>query len=233
MMMSGNALVVLAKDPVAGQVKTRLLSRLSAVQAAAISAALLQDLLEHLNGLRDCSLFLAYSPAGAQPSMAQLAPPTYELFPQVDGDLGARMYGAFVELFRRGFGSVILIGGDLLPVPLDFFQRGFGYLNDRKNRGVIGPSDDGGYYLLGLSGSHRQLFAGMTWSHTGVFADTIRRMQAAGIDYLKLPEWCDIDIPEDLSKVAAYLQRLPASSTERLRRTLTNLKSDYGDLIRF
>lgn len=232
-MMFGEALIVLAKAPIAGRVKTRLLSLLSADEAAALSKALLLDQLIHLQGLTAVQKFLVYAPEEGRAMMLTLAPPAYELLPQVEGDIGARMHGAFGELFARGYEQVMLIGGDVLPIPLEYFERGFDHLKRDARRAVIGPSLDGGYYLIGLNHPQSQLFDGMTWSEAHVLADTATRVRAAGLDCLTLPQWLDIDTPADLRVVDDYLQRLPAAATQRIRSILTDLKSHYGEAVLF
>ncbi len=83
--------------------------------------------------------------------MRQLAPASFELFPQSEGDLGARMHNIFSVLFAKEYKNVVLIGADLPPVPLDYFAQAYEYLDGPQPRVVLGPSRDGGYYLVGLN----------------------------------------------------------------------------------
>lgn len=229
MPIHANALVVMAKAPIAGAVKTRLVPFLSATEAAELARALLLDQLEHLSRLRSADLHLAFTPTQALATMQDLAPDRFELFPQTDGDLGARMQNIFARLFAKGYKNIVLIGADLLPVPLDYFTQAFTYLDGEKSpfhppltkhalsrveggerggfdgpqkRAVLGPSQDGGYYLIGCNQQLPEIFADMTWGHDQVFAQTYARLRALGVPTLGLPQWFDIDTPADLKALA-------------------------------
>src|ERR1051325_8552365 len=128
-----NALAVMAKAPVAGAVKTRLLPFLSADEAAELARALLVDQLEHLCALESIDLYLVLAPAHARESIRKLAPARFEIFPQSDGDLGARMENIFARLFAKGYKSIVLVGGDLPPVPLRYLTQAFTYLDGKKS----------------------------------------------------------------------------------------------------
>ena len=170
-----NALAVMAKAPIPGTVKTRLVPPLTEEQAAELYRALLSDQLEHLNSLEAADLYVAFTPSDALPLITSIAPPGYRFFAQRGGDLGERMNEVFAELWRRGHRSLILIGSDLPPVPLDTFHQGFAQLSAGGKRVVLGPSSDGGYYLVGMNQPVTEIFSGMTWSHHRVLTETIRQ----------------------------------------------------------
>lgn len=198
MMTRANALVVMAKAPVAGRVKTRLLSVMSAEGAAELSRCLLIDQLAHLCGLAVADLYLAFAPAEARPLMKQLAPGAFTLLPQQGQDLGERMARVFEKLFAAHYQNIVLIGGDLAPVPLNFLEEAFCLLESAPKRVVLGPARDGGYYLVGLNELLPQMFTGMTWSHERVLAQTRAKIASLEVDERLLPMWFDIDTPEDL-----------------------------------
>lgn len=204
--MHANALVVMAKAPLAGEVKTRLVPALSAEEAARLARALLVDQLNHLRAIDDADLYLAFAPEHGRALMAALAPPFFCLFPQEAGDLGARMQSAFEKLFHAGHRQVILIGGDLPPVPIAFFERAYAYLDRSESRVVLGPSRDGGYYLVGLNCQLPEMFKNMTWSHDGVLAQTLERLARLDIAYEILPVRFDIDTIEDLRSLRHALE---------------------------
>ncbi len=193
-----NALAVMAKAPISGTVKTRLVPFLSSDEAAELSRALLVDQLEHLHALSSSALYLVFSPPEAGEMMRQLAPLSFELFPQTDGDLGARMAHAFETLFAKGHKKIILIGGDLPPVPLAYFDEAFEFLGGPERRVVLGPSRDGGYYLVGLNLRLLEIFENMTWSHDQVLSQTLVKIVSRGVQHHLLPSWHDVDTLEDL-----------------------------------
>ena len=204
----------MAKAPLAGAVKTRLVPFLTADQAAELARALLVDQLEHLCALESADVYLAFAPPGEEALMRRLAPARFALFPQSEGDLGARMQNIFTQLFARGYRAVVLIGADLAPVPLEYLAEAFKYLNGEKSpfdrpqqRVVLGPSKDGGYYLIGLHRELPALFENRTWSHDRVLAQSLARLRELGVATKVLPLWFDIDTPDDLKDFAAFLDQ--------------------------
>ena len=205
MAIQGNALAVLAKAPIAGSVKTRLVPPLTHEQAALLYRALLIDQLEHLRGLTGCELFLLFAPPSAEAEMRALAPSAYHLSPQQGDDLGARMASAFGAMRRAGYKNIILIGGDLAPVPRDYFAAAFMFLESPDRRVVLGPSLDGGYYLIGANQPIDELFHGMTWSHEQVLAQTQARLITLNMRYFLLPTWFDVDTPADIDRLESQI----------------------------
>jgi uncharacterized protein len=205
MAIRANALVVMAKAPLAGQVKTRLLPIFTAEEAAEFSRSLLVDQLNHLQELDTADFYLAFAPDDAQLLMKQLAPARFHLFPQQGDDLGARMASAFQTLFDLGHKQIVLIGGDLAPVPPSFFPEAYAFLESFEKRVVLGPSRDGGYYLVGCNQPTPEIFSGMSWSHSEVLAQTLARLAASRIAYHVLPSWFDIDTPHDLRHLCSML----------------------------
>jgi len=221
MAMPANALAVMAKAPVAGEVKTRLLPAVTAEEAAELSRALLVDQLKHLQEFDAADFYLAFAPDDARLLMENLAPPCFRLFPQEGADLGARMEAAFKRLFDIGHRNIVLIGGDLPPLPLRYFAEAYAFLATSNQRVVLGPSRDGGYYLVGCNQPTPQIFQGMRWSHSAVLAQTQDKLASLKIDYHLLPTWFDIDTPADLR----YLRFACDSSLEKaLANTLPLLR---------
>jgi uncharacterized protein len=216
-----NALAVMAKAPIPGTVKTRLAPPLTQEQAAELYHALLSDQLEHLNSLEAADLYVAFTPSAAMPLIASIAPAGYRCFAQRGGDLGERMNEVFAELWRRGHGSLIVIGSDLPPVPLDTFHLAFAQLSAGGKRVVLGPSRDGGYYLIGMNQPVPEMFSGMTWSDERVFEATTDRLTQLGIDFGLLPEWFDVDTVEDLDSLRAISD---LSVRDSMQRTLASLQ---------
>ena len=222
--MRANALAVMAKAPQAGQVKTRLLPALSAEQAAELCRALITDQLEHLQTLPFADLYLAFTPAKAAPLVKHLAPPAFRLISQQGDDLGERMKRLFEHLRALGHKNIVLIGSDLPPLPWQFFEEAFAYLSLPDQRAVLGPSRDGGYYLIGLNHPVPEIFEAMTWSHDQVLEQTRARLASLKIDTLLLPLWFDIDTPEDLRRLKSHFD-LDVSLAEQMKHTAALLSS--------
>jgi rSAM/selenodomain-associated transferase 1 len=205
MVIRDNALAVMAKVPLAGQVKTRLLPLFTIEEAAELSRSLLVDQLNHLQELDAADFYLAFAPDDAQWLMEQITPACFHLFPQQGDDLGARMDAVFERLFQIGHKSIVLVGGDLPPVPLRFFTEAYALLESSKKRVVLGPSRDGGYYLVGCNQPTPEIFQGMSWSHSAVLAQTLDKLAASQVDFHLLPSWFDIDTPDDLRSLRSAL----------------------------
>jgi rSAM/selenodomain-associated transferase 1 len=205
----------MAKAPVPGAVKTRLVPPLTEEQAAELYHALLSDQLEHLTALEAVDLYVAFAPSDAMAPIANIAPAGYRYFAQRDGDLGERMNEVFAELWRRGHRSLILIGSDLPPVPLDTFHEGFEQLSTGEKRVVLGPSSDGGYYLIGMNQPVPEIFSGMTWSHNQVLAETVQRLTRLSIDFTLLPQWFDVDKVGDIARLRGVSDSAVRSAMKR------------------
>lgn len=216
-----NALAIMAKAPIAGTVKTRLVPPLTHAQAAELSRALLVDQLEHLNALGFADLYVAFTPGHAFPVIGEIMPPKFRCFPQRGEDLGARMSAIFDELMARGYRNVVLIGGDLPPLPLSYLEQAFEILATQSEGVVLGPSRDGGYYLVGMNRRVPQIFERMMWSHDRVLAQTLTRLAALRIDSELLPGWFDIDTVDDLRRLESCLD---VSVRESLKNTLGLLR---------
>jgi uncharacterized protein len=215
MAIRANALAVLAKAPVARQVKTRLLSSFTAKEAAELARSLLVDQLNHLQSLDTADFYLAFAPDDAQLLMEKLAPLCFHLFPQQGDDLGARMAAVFERLFQIGHKNIVLIGGDLPPVPLHFFDQAYAFLDAPNKLVVLGPSRDGGYYLVGCNQPTPEMFHGMSWSHSEVLTETQNKLASLKVDYHLLPPWFDIDTAEDL-------RHLESVSDNALKKAMPN-----------
>jgi hypothetical protein len=231
MAIHANALAVMAKAPLAGQVKTRLLPVLTAQEAAELSRSLLVDQLNQLQELDATDFYLFFAPDEARLLMTELAPPCFCLSPQQGDDLGARMAAIFAKLFESGHKNIVLIGGDLPPVPLRYFTDAYAFLDAANQRVVLGPSRDGGYYLVGCNQPAPQIFQGMSWSHNQVLAQTRDKLARLQIDYHLLPLWFDIDTPDDLrylkSVLDAVLEKRMSNTLPLLRRF--DLKQNPGN----
>ena len=195
-------LVVLAKRPVAGQVKTRLARTLGDAAAAELQAAFLADTLRHAARVRDARRLLAVAPRGSAGWFAELDPGA-EVVEQVEGDLGARLAAAFAEAFARGAARVVAVGSDAPQQDAEVLERAFAAL--APGRVVLRPSDDGGYTLVGLAAPAPRLFERVPWSTPEVLQATERRARALGLEVARLEPGFDVDEERDLARLAGEI----------------------------
>jgi len=213
-------LVLFTKPPRPGRVKTRLIGRLSAAQAAALHAAFLADVLARLRrGAFDLRLAWALAPGEAIPSPAELAraqpttPPAdwQRLLAgiahqrQVGGDLGARLHHGLAAAGRR-YRYVAAAGSDHPELPAARVDGAFARL-EAAAEVVVGPAADGGYYLIGArrEALDPRLFAGVPWSSGAVLRTTLANAASLGLEVARLELGHDVDEPADLERLAARL----------------------------
>lgn len=194
----GTLTIIFAKEPAPGQVKTRLTPPLRPEEASGLYRAFLEDILEETARLPEMELALAYAPAGSGEAFRPLVPATVQLLPQEGRDLGERMARAFAWGFTMGFEIVLLRGSDTPDLPGAVMNEAREQLTAGPAEVVLGPSRDGGYYLMGLKAPHPELFQGILWSTGAVLADTLSRVQDLALKVHLLPAWTDIDTYADL-----------------------------------
>lgn len=217
MTTAGNALVVMTKVPEPGQSKTRLVPPLSYDEAAEVARALLLDQLDNLAYFAGAARFIAFTPARARAACEKFAGQNFICFVQQGDDFGARMCHAFDHLFKQGFRNVFLIGSDLPALPLAIFEAAYAWLDRFEACVVLAPSEDGGYYGVGMNRRLLDIFAGMTWSRNDVLAQTIDRLDRAGTKYKLLPACYDIDNPQDLKRLQVEIQNQYRSMKHTVR----------------
>jgi rSAM/selenodomain-associated transferase 1 len=198
-------LAVMAKLPVAGEVKTRLCPPLTAVQAAALARCFLQDKVEQIAGIETAEPVVAFTPPEGAAALAALLPRGIRLVPQQGADLGARLDHVLTDLLAEGAPGAIAVGADSPTLPTGFLRRACAALLDRSADVVVGPSEDGGYYLIGLRAPAPALFEAMPWSTAAVLAETLGRVRRLGLRLGLLPSWFDVDRGEDLERLRASL----------------------------
>ena len=214
--------IVFAKNPIPNTVKTRLIPPLSPEQAATLYAAFLTDWCEALAELSDVDLVIAYTPADAQPDLQALIGDDAIYIPQVGTDLGERLTSATQWAAEHGWTKILLVGSDSPTLPISYISQALTLLDSRNI--VIGPSTDGGYYLIGLSveilaATIPHVFEDIAWSTAEVFQQTVARIHAAAVTFGLLPPWYDIDRAEDLAFLHAHISamRLAGDSIQAVR----------------
>ncbi len=196
------ALVIFAKAPVPGQVKTRLCPPLTPDEAATLHGSFVLDTLERTKlAVREFRLpldrLLACAPDSKQVFFRIMEERHgVSLIDQTGEDLGARMHRAFTEMFARGYRQVFIVGTDVPSLPLAHYQQAVAALKDHEL--VLGPAQDGGYYLIGLTRPAPELFTEIPWSTDQVFIQTRGKAERLHLKTACLPPWRDIDTIQDV-----------------------------------
>lgn len=223
------ALAVMTKAPQAGRVKTRLVPPLTPEEAAELNKCFLRDTAaaiasacnrrsvsdarnRHETGAshgeaataQSCGVAV-YTPVGAESAYDDLLPADFCLLAQRGEEFGERLYFAVEDLFNCGFASVCLIDSDSPTVPAENFTEAVEMLGTREDRVVLGPSDDGGYYLIGVKKLHRHLFEQIDWSTERVLNQTIQRATEIGLEVKRLPSGYDVDDAPSLRRLCSEL----------------------------
>ena len=205
-MKSRPALIVFCREPIAHQVKTRLIGAITPAAAAALSDAFIRDALAKAVSVRPSRIVIAASaPDGAHSKYFQRLARRFhaELIDQGSGSLGKRMARALEPFSSTG---ALLIGTDTPSLPIELLAASLEAL--RQYRIVIAPSLDGGYYAVGVRGALPPIFTGIRWGTRTVFDSTIKRLRCAGIPYALGPAWYDVDRWADVLLLAAHLRML-------------------------
>lgn len=208
------AVAVMAKAPGVGRSKTRLCPPLTPEEASRLSAAFIQDITANLAlAARAAPLvpYVAFSPAGTEALFAGLLAPGTALVladgaivppPGVAG-LGVALLHAMRALFAEGYGGVCLLNSDSPDLPTEVLREAVRRLMAPGGKAVLGPAEDGGYYLLGLRAPHAGMFADIAWSTGEVAAMTRARAAALGLRLDELPPWYDVDDAASLRRLLA------------------------------
>jgi len=225
------ALAVMTKAPQAGQVKTRLVPPLTPEEAAELNKCFLRDTattissvcyrrragdaskmqFEHADASHSeaatarASAIAVYTPVGAESAYTDILPADFSLLPQRGDKFGERLYLAVEDLFKCGFNSVCLIDSDSPTVPAENFAEAVELLSTREDRVVLGPSHDGGYYLIGVKKPHQHLFEQIDWSTERVLNQTIQRANEIGLEVKLLTTGYDVDDDASLRRLCNEL----------------------------
>jgi rSAM/selenodomain-associated transferase 1 len=217
-----SALAIFAKAPIVGQVKTRLCPPLSPETATELYRCFLLDSVARACALVAVDVYLAFTPVGSESHFRQLLPFPVRYVSQRGASLGEREAHVFADLLQAGYEQVVIVGSDIPTLPVAHLQQAFALLMDSRHDVVIGPSEDGGYYLLGARRLHPVLFENIHWSTPTVFAETVAQARRAGLTMAQVPAWYDVDENDDLRKL--ILELTPPEHAARAPRTRAMLE---------
>jgi rSAM/selenodomain-associated transferase 1 len=181
---------------------------LTHAEAAALSICFLRDTAVNIAAVAaggEADGVAVYTPRGAERAFNGLLPESFSLLTQRGESFGDRLFHAAEDLLSLGYESLCLIDSDSPTLPRAFLSGAVSELARPGERVVLGPSDDGGYYLIGLKGAHRRLFEDITWSTDRVLDETIERAREVGLEVSQLPPWYDVDDAATLSRLCTEL----------------------------
>lgn len=200
--------IVFVKNPIPGQVKTRLIPYLSPEQAASLYQAFLVDWCNALSTISTAHRVIAYTPPEGLDALRILMGEDPVYIPQAGGSLGERLIAAARWACDQGYTRFLFVGSDSPTLPIQYVERALDLLESREV--VIGPSVDGGYYLIGFSKHGASLsiptiFEGIAWSTEVVFRQTLGKIQEINAKLSLLPPWYDVDTPAGLQLLRDHL----------------------------
>lgn len=217
-----NRIIVFVKAPLPGLVKTRLCPPLSEIEAARLYRAFARDTLGLAEGVRDATVEVAYAPGEGFENVDWIrARPAVRSFSQQGRDLGERLVHAFGNAFSNGAQKTVVIGSDTPHISSETISTAFSLLD--INDAVIGPAQDGGYYLIGLKRARAELFQGISWSTDKVFQETVERARELDVRLARLSTLADIDTFADLTALARRLKDSPVTACPATRLALKQI----------
>ena len=232
--MSRPAIIVMAKAPRAGEAKTRLAPPLTRAEAARLAACLFADTVAGALVV-GAAVAVAYAPADGRPLLEEALGATLRgetlggvlWLEQRGEDLGERLAGVAGRAFAEGFGPLLIVGADSPTLPPSCLAAAFVMFARGRADVALGPTEDGGYYAVGMREPVAGLFDSVEWSTPRAYEQTARNAERRGLRVLELPPWYDVDTPEDLARLRAELdddegaRRRAPSTYEWLRARLT------------
>ncbi|MCE8429520.1 MAG: TIGR04282 family arsenosugar biosynthesis glycosyltransferase [Candidatus Methanoperedens sp.] len=193
------AIVIMAKAPFPNKVKTRLIPPLAPYEASRLYYSFLLDKIEQVKCIGEALPFMAYSPRSSEPFFRSIIPADFSVIIQVGKDLGERLTNISHGLFAERAKKVIILDSDTPNLPTDYIREGLARLDEVDV--VLGPCEDGGYYLIGMRSFIPEIFSGIPWSTAHVTELTMKKVQTLGLNVSMLPGWYDVDTEKDLKRL--------------------------------
>lgn len=217
------AIVVVAKAPVVGKVKTRLCPPLSYEQAANLYKGFLQDTIQIALQVKHSAVMAVCPSKDDAAQLSQLLPAQVSYIVQHDAGLTDALLTSFEQCLAMGYQKVLCISSDNPSLPVAYLNEAVLKLDEVEV--VLGPSEDGGYYLIGAKASYPTLFNDMTWSIDTVLRETLARADSAKLSSTLLPLWYDLDTYQELARFIAELSQ-DATAAQHTRSALQALEAE-------
>ncbi len=213
-------IAVFAKEPVPWTVKTRLAPPLDGMQSARLAGALIKDTVDMINSMDEFkNKVLYYYPSSGAGYFGKIAGHKWDIKLQEGKGLKERMSAAFGSIIKKNGPPAVIIGTDLPGLPISFLQASIRVL--KRDDIVIGPSRDGGFYLIGVSGYFPQLFEKIRWSTSNAFGDLVNNINSLDLSFHVLPEWFDIDDMDGLCFFIKKMKDIDKRFYRRIRRLVS------------
>ena len=214
--MKNPILIIIAKEPQIGSTKTRLSPPLKPSEAAEFFEALLDDTIDLASSIKGIDLAVAVTPPESVVYFKGKTPPGTILIPVTCADIGDCLIQVFEELFRLGYTKVLAFNSDGPSTPREYIHRAVDLFDEKDV--LFGPSEDGGYYLVGLKKLYPEIFRDIEWSTSQVLAQSLAKVEREGLRVALLPEWYDVDTPSDVKRLREEVANLPADRLAHTRR---------------
>jgi hypothetical protein len=214
-------LIIIAKQPQVGTTKTRLSPPLTLSAAAELFEALLLDTIDLASGIIGLDLAVAVTPPESIPYFERVTPTGTLLLPVTCPDIGDCLTQVFEQLFQMGYPQVLAFNSDGPSLPGEYIQQALQLLDDHDV--VYGPSEDGGYYLVGLEALHPQLFTDIEWSTPNVLPGSLAKADADHLRVALLPTWYDVDTAAGLQRLLHETRTLPDNQLVHVRQFFAGL----------
>ncbi|RMG61083.1 MAG: glycosyltransferase [Deltaproteobacteria bacterium] len=227
--MSEYSVIVFCREPEPGKVKTRLSPVIPPVHAAYLYEALLSDAVDILLSLDEADKYLFHTP-NESTFFDRYRSFGIKVVPQGEGDLGERIARAMRSVLERGRGPAVVVGSDIPLLTADIIRQAVSLLS--RHDVVVGPSRDGGYYLIAASSFHPGLFSEIPWSTEIVLEETLKKCRSLNLSWTLLGELQDIDRPEDLLSFVEELRSGSFPEPVRRRRFSRAAEGLYPYLLR-
>ena len=215
------AIIVMCKAPAAGTVKTRLAPFLSAEQSADLAGCFAVDAMKKAQNICENTI-VAF--AGEKEMLETILPQNLIWVRQTGTDLGERMHNALRFAFEQNFSPLVVVGTDSPTLPSEFIENAIEILSGDRADAVLGKTEDGGYYLIGLNQPDWRIFKNVRWSSPETFSQTAQNIKDLNLRLATLPVWYDVDTPEDLRRLkteienSAHAQVLASATASWLER---------------
>lgn len=195
-----NSILIFLKAPTAGKVKTRLAQAIGDAEAVEVYRALVERQLQSIPS--NCTVEVHYSPPEALEQVQSWLGKKYDYYPQCSGSLTERLTDACIAAFKRGYSRVFCIGGDCPQLDLAHFEQAIAELKT-VNDVVFGPTEDGGYYLVGMSAPHVKLFEDIPWSSENTLKASLTQAKRLDLKVHQLDTLYDVDTIHELERARA------------------------------
>lgn len=228
-----DALILMTRVPIAGKTKTRLMKMLTKEECAEIHRCFLLDLFQMFNKLKKTvDIYITYTPENSLHLINDIIPSFIDSFPQEGDNLGDRMDNAIEKLLNKGYSKVVLIGSDIPSLQPEDIKKAYKSLED--NDICLGPTNDGGYYLVGMKKKYKDIFSNnLKWGNKSVFEATVSIANNLGLTVGLTTKLNDIDEKEDIEDFMKKIKKgefkvkiLPINTIEFMEKlTVDNLQA--------